>query len=214
MRIDSLNLKKVLTGYSPYHGRIITAKCTRLDPFGVEEVSFRRSTTRVPRRTPNRVLEDVSHRHDRRAPHRGARLRPGRHRPSARRLGPRLPRGPSVHLRIEVVVVVVCDSSEPQPRAAPRWRLQWRRRRRDARREVARADRHRAPPLRPGAHTHRKQLTHGPLPTDGHHPALIIFQTLSRLLDARTRTRHALGPITRLPHTPAHPGLEPSTQNH
>ena len=158
-RIDSLNLKKYLTGYSPYHGRIITAKCTRLDPFGVK-VSFRRSTTRVPRRTPNRVLEDVRHRHDRRAPHRGARLRPGRHRPSARRLRPRLPRGPRVHLRIEVVVV----DSEPQPHAAP---LQWRRRRRDARREVARADHHRAPPLRPGAHTHRKQQLTGPFPPMG-----------------------------------------------
>jgi hypothetical protein len=33
-------------------------------------------------------------------------------------------------------------------------------------------------------------------------------------LDSRTRTRHALRPITRLPHTPAHPGLEPSTPNH
>ena len=181
-----------------YHGKVHQAR------------SFRRSTTRVPRRTPNRILEDVSHRHDRRAPHRGARLRLGRHRPSARRLGPRMPRGPRVHLRIEIVVVVVCDS-EPQPHAAP---LQWRRRRRDARREVARADHHRAPPLRPGAHTHRKQLTHGPLPNDGHHPALIIFQTLSRLLDSRMRTRHALRPTTRLPHTPAHPGLEPSTPNH
>ena len=40
------------------------------------------------------------------------------------------------------------------------------------------------------------------------------IQTLSRLLDARMRTRHALGPITRLPHTPAHPGLEPPTPNH
>ena len=160
-RIESLSLNKILTGYSAYHGRIITAKCTRLDPFGVK-VSFRRSTTRVPRRTPNRVLEDVSHRHDRRAPHRGARLRPGRHRPSARRLGPRLPRGPRVHLRIEVVVVV-CDS-EPQPHAAP---LQWRRRRRDARSEVARAGHHRAPPLRPGAHTHRKQLFTGPFPPMG-----------------------------------------------
>ena len=163
MRIDSLNLKKYLTGYSGFvitAGFFITAKCTMLDPFGVEEVSFRRSTTRVPRRTPNRILEDVSHRHDRRAPHRGARLRPGRHRPSARRLRPRLPRGPRVHLRIEVVVV----DSEPQPHAAP---LQWRRRRRDARREVARADHHRAPPLRPGAHTHRKQQLTGPFPPMG-----------------------------------------------
>ena len=134
-----------------YHGKVHQAR------------SFRRSTTRVPRRTPNRILEDVSHRHDRRAPHRGARLRPGRHRPSARRLGPRLPRGPRVHLRIEVVVVVVCDS-EPQPHAAP---LQWRRRRRDARSEVARAGHHRAPPLRPGAHTHRKQQLTGPFPPMG-----------------------------------------------
>ena len=153
---------------------------------------------------PPHDTEDVRQRRDRRAPHRGARLRPRRSprvRASARRLRDRA-RGCRFHLLRMVRVVL-----EPQPRAAPLG-SRGARRRRGPRGEGALADRHRAsPPLRPGAHARLARPTspvgHPRARASPNKSSNVIPTFWNARSDRRVRPR---------PRAPApRPGLEPAT---